>query len=167
MGLIATSAMNGTVTAPTIKDYQGQAEPVKEIPAPTKKPVVEVRIPKKTYSRAELTGALTAVVEKYGLDYDKFSCTIEDESQFDPYNKGPGGQSVGLAMYILPTWLGQCSKTDDRTNPYKSLDCMGKMWKAGQQGQWDSYCNMWEHPVCKKRGLYPGFLGRIPSCFKK
>lgn len=165
--MIATGVMSGRVNAPTIKDYQGEAKQEIQPPASTPKPVPEVRMVKKIYSRAEITTALTAVVEKYGLDYDKFSCTVEDESQFDPYNKGPGGLSVGLAMYILPTWLGSCSKTDDRTNPYKSLECMGKMWKAGQEGQWDSYCNMWAHPVCKKRGLYPGFLGRTPSCFKK
>lgn len=101
---------------------------------------------------------LGKVVVKYGLDYDKMDRTILGESTYDP-NKD-NGLSVGIAQYILTTWLANCSKTDERKDPYKSIDCMGKMWSQGQEGQWDVYCNYWLHPICQKRGLYPGFLDK-------
>lgn len=94
---------------------------------------------------------------KYGLDYERFYVTINGESNFsnDPNHNN---QSRGTAQYILSTWLAVCSKVDDRTDGYKSIDCMGKMWARGRMGEWDVYCNFWADPVCTERGLKPGFL---------
>lgn len=94
---------------------------------------------------------------KYGLDYERFYVTINGESSFssDPNHNN---QSRGTAQYILSTWLAVCSNIDDRTDGYKSIACMGKMWSRGRMGEWDVYCNYWVDPVCTKRGLKPGFL---------
>lgn len=92
----------------------------------------------------------------YGLDYQKLYYTVEHESGFDPYNIGPRGVSVGIAMYRLDTWLENCSDKDDRTNPYKSLNCMAQMWSLGLAYRWDAYClHYWDNDCVVKRGLHP------------
>ena len=158
-GLIATDAMSSRVIAPTIKDYQGQAQLETEA-LKIQQHVPEVSIDKKTYSRKEILEALSAVVKKYGLDYQKFYNTVKDESTFDPYAISPNGLSVGISQYIIETWLKNCSNKDDRTNPFKALDCQGRMWNQGKMGQWDAFCNLYPDLICTKRGLYVGFLNK-------
>jgi hypothetical protein len=79
--------------------------------------------------------------------------TIQGESSFNPL--ADNGISVGISQFTLPTWLENCSKTDERLNPYKSLDCMGKLWQKGQQYRWDYYCfHYYDEKCIKLRGLY-------------
>lgn len=103
----------------------------------------------------ELKDFLAQEVARYGLDYDKFYYTIEHESSFDP---DPTGNVLcrGISQYILSTWLSNCSKTDERLNPYKSISCMAKMWSEGNAYQWDAYCfKFYDEKCIKLRGLYP------------
>lgn len=113
----------------------------------------------KKISESELKEHLSNVAVKYGLDFVQLDRTIQGESTYDQ-NKD-NGLSVGIAQYILTTWLANCSKKDERKDPIKSLDCMGKMWAAGNAYQWDSYCNLYKDTKCEKlRGLYVGFLNK-------
>ena len=153
-GLIATGVMIGKVNAPQPNDYQGELKP-ENIETSTSH-VPEVRMPKTTYSREELQAELTAVVSKYGLNHDKFYCTIMRESTFNPLAVSPNGLCVGIAQYRIETWLGNCSKEDDRTDPYKALDCVGKMWAQGREYEWDAYCEQYYDEKCiTLRGIYP------------
>ena len=96
----------------------------------------------------------------YGLSWEKFDYTIQNESA---YNPDPPGNILcrGISQYTLDTWLGNCSKTDERLDPYKSIECMGKMWAKGQEYRWDTYCDKWYDEKCVKlRHLYPGFLNK-------
>ena len=108
-------------------------------------------------SREELIRFLNEVSIKYGQDYSKMEATIKGESGFNPI--ADNGLSAGISQYTLSTWLGNCSKVDDRYDPYKSIDCMGKMWSQGYDYLWVYYCNLyWDEDCINKRGLYPGFL---------
>lgn len=105
-------------------------------------------------SISQIKLAISDIVIKYGLDYEQFEYTIEHESTFNPL--ADNGISVGLAQFTLPTWLGNCSSTDERLNWHKSLDCMGKLWSIGQQYRWDAYCfHYYDEKCIKYRGLYP------------
>lgn len=132
---------------------------VKQVPKPTE--VVSI---KKNYSAQDIKALLKDTSVKYGLDYDKLWNTIDGESTFDPYRVGPGGLSVGVAQYILSTWLGNCSDKDDRTNPVKALECMGRMWSQGREYEWDAYCERYYDLKCiKLRGIYPIRIPKVPD----
>jgi len=125
----------------------------KQIPAkPQKRPSPLIKA-----SVNDLNEYLGKVVVKYGLDYQKFHGTVLGESTYDP--NADNGNSVGISQFILSTWLAECSKVDDRKNPYKALDCMGRMWSEGKEYHWDKYCDLYGDWKCEKyRGLYKGFL---------
>ena len=133
--MIATIVITSRVNAPSINN-QGQPEPVIEELKPTPQPVPEVRIPKKTYTRAELEVALTAVAKKYGQSYEMMSAVLQCESgwQVDPPRNGI---SFGIAQFTIPTWhdFGY----GDIMDPYIQLEVMGKMWSMGLNKRWDCY----------------------------
>lgn len=107
------------------------------------------------FLREGLRGFAQRVAIQYGLDYDKFNYTIQNESG---YNPDPPGNflSRGVSQFTLPTWIQYCGKKDERLNPYKSIDCMGRMWKYGLQWRWDAYCfHYYDYNCVLKRNLRP------------
>jgi len=106
-------------------------------------------------SESGLKQYLYSVSVKYGLDYNQLEKTIQGESTFNPTAIGPGGFSVGICQFTLDTWLGNCSEADERTDPYKSMDCMGKLFSKGQQYRWDIWSQIYgkDNSVCIKRGF--------------
>ena len=139
LALIATAALTSTADAPS-QGNQGQTEPVVETPKPTLKPVPEVRVASKTYTRAELKQALTAVAEKYGQNYEQMSSIISCESGWDvlAYNKEDEkfvkGGSRGIAQFTIPTFEENCK--GDYSNPLDQIECMGLLFKRGEQSRW-------------------------------
>lgn len=94
------------------------------------------------------------IAAKYGLDYEKFDYTIQNESGY--YTEADNGLCVGVAQYTLDTWLGNCSNVDDRTDDRKAIECMAKMWVRGEQYRWDAYCFKYPDKKCiELRHLYP------------
>ena len=144
--------MSGRVIALTIKGDQGETKQKIEELKPTPQPVPEVRMAKKTYSREELKQVLAEVAEKYGQEYNEMEVTVENESGFNPHAIGDDGDSLGIAQITTKTWFGYCatSNKDERNNPYKALDCMGKLWKMGYPHWWTEYCKAFgvSNPQC-------------------
>lgn len=107
-----------------------------------------------TAPQNDLKGFALEVAIEYGLDWEKFNYTIQNESSYNPLSDN--GISVGVAQFTLPTWFDYCGKIDDRTNPIKSIKCMGKMWSLGLQFKWDAYCfHYYDEKCIKLRNLYP------------
>ena len=110
-----------------------------------------------TASASELIAFSKTISAKYGIDHEKFQATIQNESSFNPYAVEPTRRlSIGISQYTLDTWLEFCSNVDDRTDPYKSLSCMGRMWSQGLEYRWDAYCTHYYDLKCiNLRGIYP------------
>ena len=156
-GLMALTAIHSIKNDFKIGDLRGFALQVLHIPTFIEKPIVSVPGASDAIltSQQEIKSAVSLLSARYGLDYEKFYKTIECESGFRP---DPSGNllSRGVAQFTLDTWLGNCSKTDERLNPYKSLVCMAELWENGQQYKWDCYCFKYYDEKCVKlRGLYP------------
>lgn len=121
------------------------------------KPVVDEPVTSSNaiMSKEEIKLVISSLCSKYGLNYEQFYNTIDGESSFlvdPPHNN----DSRGIAQYTLDTWLGNCSKTDERLDAVKSLNCMAIMWSKGQQYRWDAYCLRYLDEKCVKlRGIYP------------
>lgn len=142
--LIATAVIVGSTTL-NITSNRSEIVPIEEA-----KPIVLPDISEIGKLKLYLRG----VADKYGLDYDKLQYTVQNESGFNV--EADNGTSVGIAQYTLDTWLGHCSLVDDRTDPYKSMDCMGKMFSMGMEYRWDAYCFHYYDSKCiTLRGLYP------------
>jgi hypothetical protein len=92
----------------------------------------------------------------YGLDWEKFDYTIQNESDYNSEARNSDGSCIGAGQFLLDTWLGNCSKTDERTDGYKAIECMGKMWSKGMEFHWDAYCFKYPDTKCAEiRHLYP------------
>lgn len=107
----------------------------------TQTPPKEVK--KATPTKAELKGFLKEVSLKYGVDYNQLEQTIQGESGFIPTRVGDDGRSIGIAQYTLPTWYDFCGNTDERLDPYKSMDCMARMFSMGKQRRWTVWKNLY------------------------
>jgi hypothetical protein len=93
---------------------------------------------------------------KYGLDWEKFDYTIQNESAYNVEAVNYNGSCVGIGQYLLTTWLWMCGDSDNRTDGYKAISCMGKMWGMGMEYHWDAYCFKYYDEKCiKHRGIYP------------
>lgn len=129
------------------------------VPKTTKEPAEPQTRPSQPHSPSanELIEYSKTIVAKYGLNGEKFHNTIMGESTFNSHAIEPTlGISVGISQFTLDTWLAFCSKIDERTNPYKALDCMGLMWSQGLEYHWDAYCARYYDEKCiTLRGLYP------------
>lgn len=112
---------------------------------------------RKTYAVDELKAFLKELSVTYGLDHAKIYYTVDNESSFNPYAVEPTKRlSIGISQYTIGTWLEFCSTKDDRTDPYKSLECMAKMWSMGLEYRWDAYCLRYYDIKCiELRGIYP------------
>ena len=146
-GLLEIVDRNNTELNPTINS---------KITETDKKTEIASRPISTTENQQRLKEFAREIAIKYGLDSDKFDYTIQNESG---YNPDPTGNILcrGISQYTLDTWLGNCSKTDERLDPYKAIECMGKMWNKGQEYRWDVYCFKYYDEKCVKlRGLYPG-----------
>lgn len=124
----------------------------KESP-PTKKPLKQLNLTPVN----DLIEYSKTIVAKYGLDEEKFLATIQNESIFNPYAVEPTkGLSIEIMQYVIDTWLAKCNNRDDRTDPYKAIDCAGRMWSDGHEYEWDAYCTHYYDLKCiKLRGIYP------------
>lgn len=107
------------------------------------------------YTKEGLKEFAKEIAILYGLDWEKFDYTIQNESS---YNPDPTGNILcrGISQYTLDTWLGNCSKIDERLDPYKAIECMGKQWARGEEYRWDAYCFKYSDIKCAElRHLYP------------
>jgi hypothetical protein len=92
----------------------------------------------------------------YGLNWERFDYTLQNESGYNPEARNFNGSCIGTSQYLLSTWLSMCSDIDDRTDGFKAIDCMGKMWSRGLEYHWDSYCFKYYDEKCiTLRHLYP------------
>lgn len=146
------SAKNNIAKAPQSSSYLNQVQQeslnLKDVPPDTT-----------DLSVSDLKRLALQVTITYGLDFEKFNYTIQHESSYNRYAKSPNGLCYGLGQYLLDTWIKNCSSTDERDNPVKTIQCMGKMWNKGLEYQWDAYCCHYEDAKCReKRNLYPGSI---------
>jgi hypothetical protein len=88
-------------------------------------------------TKEELQDYLAFKTANTGL-YEEMCSVIQGESGFNPL--ADNGISVGIAQFTLPTWLENCSSIDERKNPYKSIDCMIKLWDREEKWRWDVWC---------------------------
>lgn len=146
---LINSAENNTAISPIIDTYLFETKKEPEYLKQSSQQAINA-------SESELKWFLKQVSIKYVQDYEKMEYTIQGESSFNPRAVGPGGVSIGIAQFTLPTWLGNCTKTDERTDPFKSLDCMGELWEKGEMYRWDVYClHYYDEKCVKLRGLSP------------
>ncbi len=139
-------AQHNFAKAPTISEYQ---VPITKEKPPQPRPV------KKDFSEKALRRYLQDTFAEYGLTekLPEAKYTIFKESSWI-WNVD-NGVSKGLTQFTLSTWIDNCTLKDERDNPYKSIDCMAKLWARGEQGRWDAWCVAFPNDDwrCESRGL--------------
>lgn len=120
--------------------------PIRELPGGTQTTLEVVKEPvlaPVTASQSDLKRFLKEVSLKYDVDYIQLEQTIQGESSFNPKAIGDDGRSLGISQYTLPTWKDFCGGIDERLDPYKSMDCMAKMFSLGKQSRWTVWRNLY------------------------
>lgn len=131
MGLYAIAATTNTTQPIKIIGFSEEAKQTEETPQDVSE--------KNDWTIGEIKLAINRTAETYGLNEEELYRTIERESNFNPNAIGDDGLSVGIAQYTLPTWLENCSDTDERLNPIKSIDCMGIMFSKQMKHRWTAW----------------------------